>query len=206
MTRRWTLDEDAVSIVYAVPGEEQAGILTLAGEFHPLPAGVAERNLAPGLRHFVQWWAVQDEARNDEQGDDGEGPKAWSFDIVEVPGGRTLYTVAAQAGGGSSAGDWRWVSWEWADANTFAWSNGFDFHSFRLGGKAPPPVDEVKVLDITTGEIEILTGSAYATRFATPGASVNCTEDTIRPCSVLIDGEVVGQGRWATIIGSIDLE
>lgn len=199
VTRRWSHDEDAVSIVYSTAGSyEPAGVLTLGGEFHPLPAGVWERALAPGLRLFVHWRPEQDE----------QGHTVWSFDIVELHGSRTLYTVAAQDGNGSPAGDWTAVDWEWADASTFAWSpaNGFSFYPFRRGWEQRPPLDEIKVLNIMTGEIEILTAKAYSERFATAGASVTCPEDTVQPCSVLLGGEIVGQGRWATIIGTIDLE
>ena len=38
-----------------------------------------------------------------------------------------------------------------------------------------------------------------------PRATTDCPENPARRCRILLDGEVVGEGRWPRIIGSIDL-
>lgn len=39
-----------------------------------------------------------------------------------------------------------------------------------------------------------------------PRASVKCPTDRALPCRVLLDGEVVGEGRWASVIGFVPLD
>ena len=47
----------------------------------------------------------------------------------------------------------------------------------------------------------------YLARFHPPGRAVtDCPENPGHACRILLDGEVVGEGRWPTIIGFIELD
>ena len=66
---------------------------------------------------------------------------------------------------------------------------------------------EVPVLDATTGDIEVMDSGDYLARFyPPPRASTDCPEHPAHPCRILLDGEVVGEGRWPRIIGFIELD
>jgi hypothetical protein len=46
----------------------------------------------------------------------------------------------------------------------------------------------------------------YLARFHSPRASTDCPESPGHSCKILLDGEVVGEGRWPTIIGIVELD
>ena len=50
-------------------------------------------------------------------------------------------------------------------------------------------------------------GADYLARFhPPPRATTDCPENPGQPCRILLDGEVVGEGRWPTIIGFVELD
>ena len=66
---------------------------------------------------------------------------------------------------------------------------------------------DVSVLDVNTGEIEVMDSADYLARFhPPPRATTDCPENPAQPCKILLDGEVVGEGRWLRIIGFIELD
>ena len=66
---------------------------------------------------------------------------------------------------------------------------------------------EVSALDATTGEIEVMDSAEYLARFyPAPRATTDCPDHPAQPCRILLDGEVVGEGRWPRIIGFIELD
>ena len=47
----------------------------------------------------------------------------------------------------------------------------------------------------------------YLARFyPPPRATTDCPDHPAQPCRILLDGEVVGEGRWPRIIGFIELD
>lgn len=47
----------------------------------------------------------------------------------------------------------------------------------------------------------------YLARFhPPPRATTDCPENPGHSCRILLDGEVVGEGRWPTIIGFVELD
>lgn len=60
------------------------------------------------------------------------------------------------------------------------------------------------MLDVRTGGIERLTPDEY---FTDERASASCpADDPVGRCTVLLDGEVVGRGQWAEVIGVVGLD
>ena len=81
----------------------------------------------------------------------------------------------------------------------------FLFDVRRLGRNAEHA--EVSVIDVETGEIEVMDSEEYLARFhPPPRATTDCPPNPARACRILLDGEVVGEGRWPTIIGFIELD
>ena len=125
-----------------------------------------------------------------------------SFDITEWRTGRVLWTV-------ETAGALRGGHREWASEHDFAWSSGdepdaFTFHERYRNYHAPDA--EVSVIDVRTGEIEVMDGAEYLARFhPPPRATTECPEHPAHACRILLDGEVVGEGRWPRIIGFVEL-
>ena len=127
-------------------------------------------------------------------------PEYWlSFDIVDFRTNRLLWTVETD----TALSD---HNWEWAAADHFAWSSDLFFLDQRLSPQARGRA-EVSVLDVTTGEIDVMDSRDYLARFyPPPRATTDCPEHPAHPCRILLDGEVVGEGRWPRIIGFIELE
>ncbi len=105
------------------------------------------------------------------------------------------------------------ADWEWASSEHLAQSLYFDFEQrefseFKLDYHIPgTPFDEISVLHIPTGEVEVMDSAEYLARFHPDSrARAECPDDRTQPCRILLDGEVVGEGLWASIIGFIDLE
>ena len=120
-----------------------------------------------------------------------------SFDIIELATGSVLHSVDGVS---------IWQSWLWASPDHFAWptepGSFSSLESLRRDGGA-----DISVLDVTTGEIEVMDSGDYLGRFyPPPRASTDCPEHPAHPCRILLDGEVVGEGRWPRIIGFIEIE
>ena len=132
------------------------------------------------------------------------GPGSWrSFDIIDFETDRVLWT----AGTPSLLERYHW---EWASASHFAWSSGgsgsaFIFDGYRLPRGATRA--EVAVRHVTTGEVEVMDSTEYLTRFHPPSrATTECPPHPAQACRILLDGEVIGEGRWPRIIGFIELD
>ena len=99
--------------------------------------------------------------------------------------------------------------WGWASPDHFAWSSAAWPNLFHFGVRQVDPRAErakVSVLDVTTGEVEVLDSADYLARFhPPPRATTECPEHPGLPCKILLDGEVIGEGRWPRIIGFIEL-
>ena len=196
---RWSADETAISVVgvYSVHdgtgvfGYLRVGVLSLDGAFRPLPWGVTDQALSPDFRHIAR-------GRNN----DGEYVAYhWvNLDIVDVATGRVVRSVGVgeESGSPNTADDWGWT----ADGR-FAWSRGYQSRA------SAAPDDEaeahpVRVLDVRSGEIERV---ARGEHFADARASASCPDDDpVGRCAILLDGEVVGRGQWAEVIGVVALD
>ena len=206
---RWSEDETLISVVairypdwdlsglasyssIQYSGDFRTGVLSLDGTFRLLPPDVAEQALSPDFRYIAR-------GRNDA----GE---YWSYhwaslDIVEVATERVVRSVPVGErtdGRGLFDDDWGWV-----DDDRFAWAPGY--RSLASAGpddeaEAPP----VEVLDVHTGVIERV---APGEHFADERATASCpADDPTGQCAGLLDGEVVGRGQWAEVIGVITLD
>ena len=99
----------------------------------------------------------------------------------------------------------------WTDDGRFAWSpdDGFDFAN---GRPAEDGDGVVWLFDIGTGAVERLGAREYAGRLpATPerlraDCPVRWGNDPFQRCSILLDGEVVGRGQWAEVVGIVALD
>ena len=196
---RWSADETAFSVVGVrseydgggVIGYSRTGVLSLDGAFRRLPPGVTDQALSPDFRHIAR-------GRNN----DGEYVAYhWvNLDIVDVVSGRVVRSVGVgeQSGSPNTADDWGWT----ADGR-FAWSPGYQSRA------SASPDDEaeahpIRVLDVRSGEIERV---APREHFAGERATVSCPDDDpVGRCSILLDGEVVGRGQWAEVVGVVALD
>ena len=201
----WTSDSAAVLVrLLEWSGEYgSAGVshvtLTLGGAAHLDPCGSGAYSshscLSPDGRYIV---------RGRARGSEEYKAENWrSFDIRDFETDRVLRSV-------ETAASLQEYHWEWASADQFAWSSGawpnvFLFDVQRLDHEAERA--DVSVLDITTGEIEVMDSADYLARFhPPPRATTDCPENPGQPCKILLDGEVVGEGRWPRIIGFIELD
>ena len=206
---RWSEDETRISVVairypdwdlsglasyssIQYSGDFRTGVLSLDGAFRLLPPDVAERALSPDFRHIAR-------GRNDA----GEYQSYYwaSLDIVDAVTERVVRSVPVGErtdGRGLFDDDWGWV-----DDDRFAWSPGY--RSLASAG----PDDEaeaqpVEVLDVRTGGIERV---APGEHFADERASASCPDDDpVGLCAILLDGEVVGRGQWAEVVGVVALD
>ena len=100
-------------------------------------------------------------------------------------------------------------SWTWASPEHFAWSSGEwpNRFNFRFRFDYGDELSEISVLHVPTGEVEVMDSAEYLARFHPDSrARAECPDDRTQPCRILLDGEVVGEGLWASIIGFIELE
>ncbi len=194
----WSADGTAVATLItdrhstAVPG----AILTLDGNVIPLSLGLEAEgsNLSPDARYVV---------RGRAKDSDEYTHRNWrSFDILHFATGRVLWSFEI-------ADPRQRYHWEWASPTEFAWSSGawpdvFHFDLQRPDSDAERA--EVSVLDVRTGEVDVLDSADYLARFhPPPPAKTECPEHPAHACKILLDGEVVGEGRWPRIIGFIEL-
>ncbi len=196
----WTSDSSAV-ILRVVDdnmgyGGPAVGVIArLDGGLHRIPCPVSEYSssplcLAPDGRHFV--WG-----RSEESGEYTQSN--WRYvDITEFDSGQVLWSLEAEQALGEN-------NWEWATPTHFAWSSQFWFSSQRPAWDATRA--DVSVIDVTSGEIEVIDSDDYLARFHPSGRAVtDCPENPGNPCRILLDGEVVGEGRWPTIIGFVEFD
>ena len=200
----WTADSGAI-LLTLIGGDAGVGgqglgvgaIGTLDGALRQLPCvpgryWEALACLSPDARYVVR-------GRVDRWSE--YGSEYWrSFDIVDFDTNRVLWSLETAAPLYPS-------HWEWASADHFAWSSGagpgeYRFDVQRPGGERAA----VSVIDVTTGNIEVMEGADYRARFHPPSrATTECSGAPGTPCDVLLDGEVIGEGRWPRIIGFIGL-
>ena len=198
----WTSDSSAVVFLvidddtgYGGPASGVIG--RLDGTLHraPCPANDYEgvRCLAPDGRHVVR-------GRSEVPGEYTE--RYWrNVDIIDVATGEVRWSVAP-----SAVLDRR--DWEWASPWHFAWSDALlprvypaEFSPDARAGKD----DDVSVLDVRTGETELLDVPEYVARFH-PRARADCPVNPGHACRILLDGEAVGEGRWPAILGLAELD
>lgn len=177
---RWGLQSD--TLVLSTGGEgcsQLLGVVNLDGTFVNKRALACEPCLSPDLRYFL--------------GEEG---------IVDVETGSTIWSLDIEHR--------EYNYWTWASPEHFAWSSGgwpnlFNFWSLRLDYGSESA--EISVLHVPTGEVEVMDSTEYLARFHPDSrARAECPDDRTQPCRILLDGEVVGEGRWASIIGFIELE
>ena len=217
----WSADGTAFSVahIYAFGPygmlSEPIGTFRLDGGFTALPPDTLDsgtNNTPPGSGGA----ALSPDFRYVAVGKARSAQFRWRWgviDIVEAASGRVARTVPVRGLSGDDVGP---SDWGWTADGRFAWSpaDGFDFRLGRIdeGGDD----GEVWLLDVETGATERLSARAYAAwRSPAAGAEpgypdfgVSCPDaaDLIQLCAVLLDGEAVGEGRWAEPIGFVALD
>ena len=203
----WISDASAVFVglldyseeVYDTDLPQTNLVIALDGSVHVAPCGVeyygrALSCLSPDGRYTARGRTASSSDYVSEN---------WrSFDIIELATGSVLHSVDGVS---------IWQSWqrEWASPDHFAWPTevigSFYFEVLHRDGGAGGV--HISVLDVTTGEIDVMDSGDYLGRFyPPPRASTDCPEHPAHPCRILLDGEVVGEGRWPRIIGFIELD
>lgn len=180
---RWGIHSNQVII--STGGEacvQLLGVISLDGNFVDRSALECEPCLSPDLRYFFAGDTIIETS---------SGTELWPLDIDDSI---TYYTRY----------------WTWSSPEYFAWSSDgelglFNFWNQRIEFGAESA--EVSVLHIPTGEVEVMDSVEYLARFhPEPRARAECPDDRTQPCRILLDGEVVGEGLWASIIGFIELD
>lgn len=204
----WTSDSSAVFVSlldYSGDGHDTGSptaslVIGLDGATHVNPC-VSER-------YGYEFACLSPDARSAARGrraaSSDYAPSNWrSFDIIELATDEVIQSVE-DVRIGSERGI------EWASPVHFAWptQSNASFFSFEVlrrdGGE---PVLDISVLDATTGEIEVMDSGDYFARFYPPSrATTECPAHPAHPCRILLDGKVVGEGRWPRIIGFIELD
>ncbi len=197
----WTSDSAGVRL-WLVDGDGLDGVaydilVALDGDVRLVPCdeGAVRGSpcFSPDNRYLVRGYA--------DQGTE-YGARNWRhIDIIDFESGQVLWSLETD--------DFlQEAHWEWASSDHFAWSSGSSLFHFEL---QRPDWDaeraEVSVIDVTTGDIEVMDSGDYLARFhPPPRATTDCPENPGHPCRIILDGEVVGEGRWPTIIGFIELD
>ena len=201
----WTSDSAAILVrllewrdEYGDPGMSHV-VLTLGGAAHLNPCGSGAYSwhpcLSPDGRYLV---------RGRARGSKEYARENWQhIDILDFETDRVLWSLETETVLQEYHG-------EWASADQFAWSSGawpnlFRFDLQRLEREAERA--DISVIDVNTGEIEVVDNADYLARFhPPPRATTECPENPGQPCKILLDGEVIGEGRWLRIIGFIELD
>ena len=200
----WVRDWNADETAFAVRREDEPwsfALIDLDGGVTVLPRDTELHELSPDFRHVA--------IGRTETGD--PDATCWtcdSFDIVEVASGRVVRNVPARDLSGAAV---RFYARGWTDDGRFAWSpdDGFDFAN---GRPAEDGDGAVWLFDIGTGAVERLGAREYAGRLPAAPERIlaDCparwSDDPFQRCAVLLDGEVVGRGQWAGVIGVITLD
>ena len=206
---RWSEDETRISVVairypdwdlsglasynsIQYSGDYLTGVLPLDGAFRLLPPDVSEQALSPDFRYI---------ARGRDDAGEYEAYHWMNLDIVDVATEQVVRSVPVGErtdGRGLFSDDWGWT----ADGR-FAWSPGYRSRA-SAGPDDEAEAHSVDLLDVRTGGIDRLAPDEY---FAAERASASCPEDDpVGRCTVLLDGEVVGQGQWAQVIGVVGID
>ena len=209
---RWSEDETRISVVairypdwdlsglasynsIQYSGDYLTGVLPLDGAFRLLPPDVSEQALSPDFRYI---------ARGRDDAGEYEAYHWMNLDIVDVATERVVRSVPVGErtdGRGLFSDDWGWT----ADGR-FAWSPGYRSRA-SAGPDDEAEAHPVDLLDVRTGGIEHLAPEEYFARYVSERASASCPEDDpIGLCTVLLDGEVVGRGQWARVIGVVGID
>ena len=179
---RWGLKSD--TLVLSTVGHacsQLLGVMSLDGTYVNRSALACERCLSPDLRYFLS-----------EEG------------IVDAETGSTIWSLDTDVGHYDY-----WNYWAWSSPDHFAWSSGGwpNWFNFQLRFDSGDESAEISVLHVPTGEVEVMDSAEYLARFhPEPRARAECPDDRTQPCRILLDGEVVGEGLWASIIGFIELD
>ena len=197
--RDWNADETAF-IVTRNDIPRTFALIDLGGGVTALPEGAGVHELSPDFRHIARGRTATGEP----------GEARWNaevFDIVEVASGRVVRTVPVRELSGAAI---RFYARGWTADGRFAWSpdDGFNFSNGR------PDEDGdgvVWLFDIGTGAVERLGAREYAGRLPAPPERLRAdcpvwSDDPFQRCSILLDGEAVGRGQWAEVIGVVTLD
>ena len=209
---RWSEDETRISVVairypdwdlsglasynsIQYSGDYLTGVLPLDGAFRLLPPDVSEQALSPDFRYI---------ARGRDDAGEYEAYHWMNLDIVDVATERVVRSVPVGErtdGRGLFSDDWGWTA-----GGRFAWSPGYRSRA-SAGPDDEAEAHPVDLLDVRTGGIERLTPEEYFARYVAERASASCpADDPVGRCTVLLDGEVVGRGQWAQVIGVVGLD
>ena len=194
----WSADETAITVGLGNHWKDRPdAVLGFDGGFAILPDSPPEAHLSPDFRYYVPAG----------RGTIAQSSWMWdAIDIVEVASGQTVRTVPVRDLSGAAVG---FSGWSWTRDGRFVW--GSPGLQFRAGRIIAGDDGVVWLLDVETGATERLTAQEYAARLPAPDserASVQCpgNADPIQWCDVLLDGKVVGEGRWAEAIGFVALD
>ena len=193
----WTSDGDSLFLLLSEYYSARIGLLDMNGQFQffPCEGDLPSICFSPDARYIARGYGSDEtEYRYGN----------WRhIDIIDFETERVLWSL-------ETAGSLQHYHWEWASPNRFAWSSGahpnvFLFGFRQLGWDAE--YAEVSVIDVETGEIEVMDSEEYLARFHPPSrATTDCPPNPAHACRILLDGEVVGEGRWPIIIGFIELD
>ena len=211
---RWSEDGRAFSLHYDDYEADCLAGVTYADTavFKSAPAGILSAGqLSPDFRHAVRFWIGPGRGYRDGRSFQGGYNEPGRFEIIEYETERIV---------------WPWDPstplldhghWKWLSADQFAWSSGdspaiFNFRSGEVVEGLEPA--EISILTLSTSEVELIDSAEYLERFppspeepeSEPPASVQCPDDPTLPCQVLLDGQVVGEGLWANVVGFIELD
>ncbi len=171
--------------------------------FRLLPEGAPlVGHLSPGLRYAVRVW-LENRGRYWDVSDYGmDDESSGRLEVIDYQTERVLWSVDVASARAHSL-------WTWVAPDRLAWASGEIPDLYEAGAT-------VSVLTVSTGEVEVMDSAEFTKRPLNtpekpepepePRASVRCPDDRGQPCQVLLDGEVVGEGRWAEIIGFIELD
>ena len=197
----WTSDSSAIVLEVVDDdmgyGGPAVGVIgRLDGTLHLIPCPVDDYDLtprcyAPDGRHVVR-------GRDTESGEYTESN--WRYlDIIDSETEEVLWSAESSV----VLGDW---DWQWASTDHFAWSEALLPRIYPSEFAPTASHADVSVLDIRTGEIELLDTDDYLARFHSPRATADCPQNPGHPCRILLDGEVVGEGRLPIIIGTVEID
>ena len=180
---RWGIHSN--QLILSTGGEacvQLLGVISLDGTFVDRSTLECEPCLSPDLRYFFTGNTIRETS---------SGTELWPLDID--------YSITYYN-----------RYWTWASPEHFVWSSDgelglFNFWNQRIEFGAESA--EVSVLHVPTGEVEVMDSAEYLARFHPDSrARAECPDDRTQPCRILLDGEVVGEGLWASIIGFIELD
>ena len=186
----WSAESDRISVWYGDP-VSATGVDIVVEPGEPLRETCAGTCLlSPDFRFIVRW-------RN--EGIKESGAPSWHFDFFDFDTDQILHSLETGV----------FIAWwgeaEWASPTRFAWSREFEFRWQRPKQDYEDP--KISVIDVTTGEVEVMDGAEYLARFHPPSrATTDCPPNPAHSCRILLDGEAVGEGRWPTIVGFIKLD